>query len=87
MFFLKFQVISQKVSIKALNSSQRLYLIKQGLLDRSEAVREVVKKQLFQAWLLTFNVSFCHGYEHGSCMYYQNNLKTDWFLYVMFFHC
>ena len=43
--------------MKALTSSQRLYLIKQGLLDRSEAVNEAVKKQLFQAWLLTCDVS------------------------------
>nr|XP_002127415.1 condensin complex subunit 3 isoform X2 [Ciona intestinalis] len=49
-----FQVLSQKVGIKALTSSQRLHLIKQGLLDGSEAVRNVVKKQLLQAWLLSF---------------------------------
>uniref|UniRef100_H2YZ38 Nuclear condensin complex subunit 3 C-terminal domain-containing protein n=1 Tax=Ciona savignyi TaxID=51511 RepID=H2YZ38_CIOSA len=49
-----FQVIAQKVSIKALTSSQRLYLIKQGLLDQSEIVRNAVKNQLFPAWLLAF---------------------------------
>ena len=64
MFFLQFnfndlQVIAQKVGIKSLTSTQRLYLIKQGLLDRSEAVKDVVKKQLFQAWLLSFDVSKC----------------------------
>jgi len=52
-----FQVLAQKVSIKALTSSQRLYLIKQGLLDRSEAVKEIVKKQLLQTWLLACDVS------------------------------
>ena len=43
--------------MKALTSSQRLYLVKQGLLDRSEAVQDVVKKQLFQAWLLACDVN------------------------------
>nr|CAB3264222.1 condensin complex subunit 3 [Phallusia mammillata] len=52
-----FQILAQKVSIKALTSCQRLYLIKQGLFDQSAAVRDVVKKQLFQAWLLTFQAN------------------------------
>ncbi|XP_076813570.1 condensin complex subunit 3-like isoform X2 [Clavelina lepadiformis] len=52
-----FQIIAQKVSIKALTSSQRLYLIKQGLQDRSDVVQKVVKTQLFQAWLLTFDAN------------------------------
>ncbi|XP_039258704.2 condensin complex subunit 3-like [Styela clava] len=51
---LAYQVMSQKVSIRALTCSRRLHLIEQGLLDHSESVKNVVKTQLLQAWLRTY---------------------------------
>ncbi|KAJ7327177.1 hypothetical protein JRQ81_016936 [Phrynocephalus forsythii] len=37
--------------MKALTIAQRVKLLQQGLNDRSESVKEVVQKQLLQAWL------------------------------------
>ena len=52
---LAYEVIAHKVSISALTNEQRLHLVKQGLLDPSEAVQNVVKKVLFQNWLISFD--------------------------------
>ncbi|MBN3309460.1 CND3 protein, partial [Amia calva] len=46
-----YQVLADKVHIRALSIAQRVHLLEQGLNDRSEAVREVVQKKLLQAWL------------------------------------
>lgn len=51
---LAYQVLAQKVSIRALTCARRLYLIEQGLLDQSESVRDIVQTQLLQAWLRTY---------------------------------
>lgn len=51
---LAYQVLAQKVSIRALTCSRRLHLIDQGLLDRCEGVQTIVKTQLLQAWLRTY---------------------------------
>ncbi|KAM8939534.1 condensin complex subunit 3 [Pelodytes ibericus] len=48
---LAYQVLSEKVHIRALSIAQRVKLLQQGLNDRSEAVREVMQKKLIQAWL------------------------------------
>ncbi|KAJ0033090.1 hypothetical protein NQD34_000197 [Periophthalmus magnuspinnatus] len=49
---LAFQVLADKVHIKALTIAQRVSLLQQGLHDASEAVREVVCSRLLPAWLL-----------------------------------
>uniref|UniRef100_A0A8D2IV96 Non-SMC condensin I complex subunit G n=1 Tax=Varanus komodoensis TaxID=61221 RepID=A0A8D2IV96_VARKO len=48
---LAYQVLAEKVHMKALTIAQRVKLLQQGLNDRSEAVKEVVQKKLLQAWL------------------------------------
>ncbi|XP_010179633.1 PREDICTED: condensin complex subunit 3 isoform X2 [Mesitornis unicolor] len=46
-----YEVLAEKVHMKALSIAQRVKLLQQGLNDRSEAVKEVMKKKLLQAWL------------------------------------
>lgn len=48
---LAFQVLADKVHIKALTIAQRVSLLQQGLSDTSEAVRDVVCSRLLPAWL------------------------------------
>ncbi|KAH0616289.1 hypothetical protein JD844_027300 [Phrynosoma platyrhinos] len=48
---LAYQVLAEKVHMKALTIGQRVKLLQQGLNDRSDCVKEVVQKQLLQAWL------------------------------------
>lgn len=46
-----YQVLAEKVHVRALSIAQRVKLLQQGLNDRSEYVREVVQKKLLQSWL------------------------------------
>ncbi|NXI99810.1 CND3 protein, partial [Psophia crepitans] len=48
---LAYEVLAEKVHIRALSIAQRVKLLQQGLNDRSDAVKEVMKKKLLQAWL------------------------------------
>ncbi|XP_009877611.1 PREDICTED: condensin complex subunit 3-like, partial [Apaloderma vittatum] len=48
---LAYEVLAEKVHMRALSIAQRVKLLQQGLNDRSDAVKEVVKKKLLQAWL------------------------------------
>lgn len=48
---LAYEVLAEKVHMRALSIAQRVKLLQQGLNDRSDAVREVMKKKLLQAWL------------------------------------
>ncbi|XP_077157565.1 condensin complex subunit 3 [Paroedura picta] len=48
---LAYQVLAEKVHMKALTIAQRVRLLQQGLNDRSDSVKEVVQKRLLQAWL------------------------------------
>ncbi|XP_037530878.1 condensin complex subunit 3 [Nematolebias whitei] len=48
---LAYQVLADKVHIKALTIAQRVGLLQQGFHDTSEAVREVVSGRLLPAWL------------------------------------
>uniref|UniRef100_A0A8D0L011 Non-SMC condensin I complex subunit G n=1 Tax=Strix occidentalis caurina TaxID=311401 RepID=A0A8D0L011_STROC len=48
---LAYEVLSEKVHMRALSIAQRVKLLQQGLNDRSDAVKEVMKKKLIQAWL------------------------------------
>ncbi|NXO11713.1 CND3 protein, partial [Oriolus oriolus] len=48
---LAYEVLAEKVHIRALTIAQRVKLLQQGLNDRSDAVKEVMKKKLLQAWL------------------------------------
>ncbi|XP_060102187.1 condensin complex subunit 3 isoform X2 [Heteronotia binoei] len=48
---LAYQVLAEKVHMKALTIAQRVRLLQQGLNDRSESVKGVVQKQLLLAWL------------------------------------
>ncbi|NXR59239.1 CND3 protein, partial [Rhadina sibilatrix] len=48
---LAYEVLAEKVHMRALTIAQRVKLLHQGLNDRSDAVKEVMKKKLLQAWL------------------------------------
>ncbi|XP_006160689.1 condensin complex subunit 3 [Tupaia chinensis] len=48
---LAYQVLAEKVHMRALSIAQRVMLLQQGLSDRSDAVRQAVQKHLLQAWL------------------------------------
>ncbi|KAM9027690.1 condensin complex subunit 3 [Ara ararauna] len=48
---LAYEVLAEKVHMRALSIAQRVKLLQQGLNDRSEAVKEVIKKKVLQAWL------------------------------------
>ncbi|XP_032542329.1 condensin complex subunit 3 [Chiroxiphia lanceolata] len=47
---LAYEVLAEKVHMRALSIAQRVKLLQQGLNDRSDAVKEVMKK-LLQVWL------------------------------------
>ncbi|NXK33130.1 CND3 protein, partial [Piprites chloris] len=47
---LAYEVLTEKVHMRALSIAQRVKLLQQGLNDRSDAVKEVMKK-LLQVWL------------------------------------
>uniref|UniRef100_A0A8C9YNI9 Non-SMC condensin I complex, subunit G n=1 Tax=Sander lucioperca TaxID=283035 RepID=A0A8C9YNI9_SANLU len=49
---LAYQVLADKVHIKALTIAQRVSLLQQGLHDTSEAVREVVCSRVLPSWML-----------------------------------
>ncbi|XP_063777512.1 condensin complex subunit 3 [Pseudophryne corroboree] len=48
---LAYQVLAEKVHIRALSIAQRVKLLQQGLNDRSVAVKEIMQKKLLQSWL------------------------------------
>uniref|UniRef100_A0A674DKA8 Non-SMC condensin I complex, subunit G n=1 Tax=Salmo trutta TaxID=8032 RepID=A0A674DKA8_SALTR len=48
---LAYQVLADKVHIRALSIAQRVSLLQQGLHDTAESVREVVQVRLLPAWL------------------------------------
>ncbi|XP_063257762.1 condensin complex subunit 3 [Prinia subflava] len=48
---LAYEVLAEKVHMRALTIAQRVKLLQQGLNDRSDAVKEVMKKKLLKAWL------------------------------------
>ncbi|MCJ8749069.1 hypothetical protein PDJAM_G00172130 [Pangasius djambal] len=48
---LAYQVLAEKVHIRALTIAQRVSLLQQGLNDSAESVKEVVKQMLLPSWL------------------------------------
>ncbi|XP_028721718.1 condensin complex subunit 3 [Peromyscus leucopus] len=48
---LAYQVLAEKVHMRAMSIAQRVLLLQQGLNDRSEAVKQAVQKHLLQGWL------------------------------------
>ncbi|NXX38854.1 CND3 protein, partial [Tricholaema leucomelas] len=46
-----YEVLAEKVHMRALSIAERVKLLQHGFNDRSGAVQEVVKKKLLQAWL------------------------------------
>ncbi|NXW76855.1 CND3 protein, partial [Hirundo rustica] len=48
---LAYEVLAEKVHMRVLTIAERVKLLQQGLNDRSDAVKEVLKKKLLQAWL------------------------------------
>ncbi|XP_002709416.1 condensin complex subunit 3 [Oryctolagus cuniculus] len=48
---LAYQVLAEKVHMRAMSIAQRVMLLQQGLNDRSDAVKHAVKKHLLQGWL------------------------------------
>ncbi|XP_069833553.1 condensin complex subunit 3 [Dendropsophus ebraccatus] len=48
---LAYQVLAEKVHLRALTIAQRVSLLQLGLNDRSDAVKEVMQKKLLQSWL------------------------------------
>ncbi|XP_047431028.1 condensin complex subunit 3 isoform X2 [Mugil cephalus] len=67
---LAYQVLADKVHIKALTIAQRVRLLQQGLRDTSEAVREVVCSRLLPAWLLRLDgniIELLHRLDVENC--------------------
>ncbi|XP_053274498.1 condensin complex subunit 3 [Pleuronectes platessa] len=67
---LAYQVLAEKVHIKALTIAQRVILLQQGLHDSSEAVREVVCDSLLPAWLLRLDgniIDLLHKLDVENC--------------------
>ncbi|XP_008586492.1 PREDICTED: condensin complex subunit 3 [Galeopterus variegatus] len=48
---LAYQVLAEKVHMRAMSIAQRVMLLQQGLNDRSDAVQQAVQKHLLQGWL------------------------------------
>ncbi|XP_016055237.1 PREDICTED: condensin complex subunit 3 isoform X1 [Miniopterus natalensis] len=48
---LAYQVLGEKVHMRAMSIAQRVMLLQQGLNDRSEAVKQATQKHLLQGWL------------------------------------
>ncbi|XP_068607209.1 condensin complex subunit 3 [Brachionichthys hirsutus] len=74
---LAFQVLAEKVHIKALTIAQRVGLLQQGLHDTSEAVRGVVCTRLLPAWLLRVDgdiIELLHRLDVENCA--QTALET-----------
>ncbi|XP_042341147.1 condensin complex subunit 3 [Plectropomus leopardus] len=67
---LAYQVLADKVHIKALTIAQRVTLLQQGLHDTSEAVREVVCSRLLPAWMLRLDgnvIELLHRLDVENC--------------------
>uniref|UniRef100_A0A674MGV9 Non-SMC condensin I complex, subunit G n=1 Tax=Takifugu rubripes TaxID=31033 RepID=A0A674MGV9_TAKRU len=67
---LAYQVLADKVHIKALTIAQRVSLLQQGLRDTSEAVRELVCSRLLPAWLLRLDgniIELLHRLDVENC--------------------
>ncbi|KAF3687656.1 Condensin complex subunit 3 [Channa argus] len=67
---LAYQVLADKVHIKALTIAQRVSLLQQGLHDTSEAVKEVVCSRLLPAWLLRLDgnvIELLHRLDVENC--------------------
>ncbi|KAM6220512.1 condensin complex subunit 3 [Rhynchocyon petersi] len=48
---LAYQVLAEKVHMRAMSIAQRVMLLQQGLNDRSDAVKHATQKHLLQSWL------------------------------------
>ncbi|XP_037685400.1 condensin complex subunit 3 [Choloepus didactylus] len=48
---LAYQVLAEKVHMRAMSIAQRVMLLQQGLNDRTDAVKQAMKKHLLQGWL------------------------------------
>ncbi|KAM4595103.1 condensin complex subunit 3 [Fundulus diaphanus] len=67
---LAYQVLADKVHIKALTIAQRVGLLQQGLHDTAESVREVVCSCLLPAWLLRLDgdvIELLHRLDVENC--------------------
>ncbi|XP_034045093.1 condensin complex subunit 3 [Thalassophryne amazonica] len=67
---LAYEVLADKVHIKALTIAQRVSLLQQGLHDPSEVVREVVCSRLLPAWLLRLDgnvIELLHRLDVENC--------------------
>ncbi|XP_041640826.1 condensin complex subunit 3 [Cheilinus undulatus] len=67
---LAYQVLADKVHIKALSIAQRVSLLQQGLRDTSEAVRDVVISRLLPSWLLRLDgniIELLHRLDVENC--------------------
>ncbi|XP_070777974.1 condensin complex subunit 3 isoform X2 [Enoplosus armatus] len=74
---LAYQVLADKVHIKALSIAQRVSILQQGLHDSSEAVREMVCSRLLPAWLLRLDgnvIELIHRLDVENCA--QTTLDT-----------
>nr|XP_014694262.1 condensin complex subunit 3 [Equus asinus] len=48
---LAYQVLAEKVHMRAMSIAQRVMLLQQGFNDRSDAVKQAMQKHLLQGWL------------------------------------
>ncbi|XP_033122987.1 condensin complex subunit 3-like isoform X2 [Anneissia japonica] len=70
---LAYQVIAEKVHVKALTIAQRVRILKTGLSDRSEMVRETCASKIITAWLRTFEGNVL---ELLKCLDVENSCET-----------
>ncbi|XP_071948625.1 condensin complex subunit 3-like [Antedon mediterranea] len=68
-----YQVLAEKVHIKALTIAQRVKILKTGLSDRSEIVRETCASKVLTAWLRTFEGNVL---ELMKCLDVENSCET-----------
>uniref|UniRef100_A0A8C9UM24 Non-SMC condensin I complex subunit G n=1 Tax=Spermophilus dauricus TaxID=99837 RepID=A0A8C9UM24_SPEDA len=48
---LAYQVLAEKVHMRAMSIAQRVMILQQGLNDRSDAVKQAIQKHLLRGWL------------------------------------
>ena len=52
---LAYHILAEKVSIKSFTIAQRVQLLSNGLLDRSESIKDLCAKELLGGWLKSFD--------------------------------
>ncbi|XP_013389850.1 condensin complex subunit 3-like [Lingula anatina] len=70
---LAYQVLAEKIHIRALTIAQRVKLLQDGLNDRADMVKEACSSKLLQSWLRAFEGNVL---ELLKCLDVENSLKV-----------